>query len=128
MEEILAAMVLLTEIFCPEERIDPDLVSLRGKYQCERWWAEDWLRAACSTARHRRLFVTNTELIGISAGSVEPGDLICILLGCWMPVVLRPKDGHYIFLGEACVHGYMYGKAMEELAEGKFQLQNFEIH
>ncbi|KAN0113319.1 HET domain containing protein [Hyaloscypha variabilis] len=128
MEAILGAMVLLTEIFCPEERIDPDLVRLKGKYQMERWWAESWLRSACNTARHRRFFVTNTELIGISAGSVEPGDLICILLGCWMPVVLRPKDGHYIFLGEAYVHGYMYGKAMEELAEGKFQMQNFEIH
>jgi hypothetical protein len=128
MEQILGAMVLLTEIFCPEARIDPDLVRLRGKYQIERWWAESWFKTAVETARHRRFFVTDTELIGISADSVEPGDLICILLGCWMPVVLRPKDGHYIFLGEACVHGYMYGKAMEELAEGKFQLQNFEIH
>jgi hypothetical protein len=128
MEKILGAMVLLTEIFCPEERIDPHLVILRGKYQPERWWAESWLRGACTVARQRRFFVTNTDLIGISSESAEPGDLICILLGCWMPVVLRPKDGHYIFLGEACVHGYMYGKAMVELAEGKFQLQNFEIH
>jgi len=45
-----------------------------------------------------------------------------------MPVVLRPKDDHYIYLGEAYIHGYMYGKAMEELAEGKFQLQDFEIY
>jgi hypothetical protein len=128
MEQILGAMALLAETFCPEERIDPHLVRLREKYQIERWWAESWLRSAYNTAIHRRFFITNTDLIGISSESAEPGDLICILLGCWMPVVLRPKDGHYIFLGEACVHGYMYGKAMEELAEGKFQLQSFEIH
>ncbi|KAE9369160.1 HET-domain-containing protein [Stipitochalara longipes BDJ] len=128
MEEILGAIVLLTEVFCPEERIDPHLMLLRVKYQAERRWAESWVRGIFSRVRHRRFFVTNTDLIGISPESAEPGDLICILLGCWMPVVLRPKDGHYIFLGEAYIHGYMYGKAMDELAEGKFQVQNFEIH
>jgi hypothetical protein len=98
MEKILGAIVLLTETFCPEEIVDTYLLHLRERYQIKQWWAESWLKCACDTARHRRFFVTNTDLIGISPESVEPGDVICVLLGCWMPVVLRPKDGHYVFL------------------------------
>ena len=128
MERLLAGIVLLAEEFCPEESIDPYLVSLRKKYVIERWWAKSWMTGACNTSMHRRFFVTKTDLMGMAAQTSEPGDLICILLGCWMPVVLRPKDGHYIYIGEAYVHGYMYGKAMKELAEGKFQLQDLEIH
>jgi hypothetical protein len=128
MEKLLGAIALLTDKYCPEEKVDPNMVRLKEKHSSKQWWAERWLEGACEIAIQRRFFVTNTDRIGISPDTSETGDLICVLLGCWMPVVLRPKDGHYVLLGEAYVHGYMYGEAMAELAEGKFQLQDFEIH
>jgi len=78
--------------------------------------------------RRRRIFICDSNLIALGPETVETGDIVCILLGCSVPVVLRPKDGHYIFLGEACVPGYMYGKAIEELEDVNSTLQSFELH
>jgi hypothetical protein len=128
MERLLAAIVMLATELCPEERVDPQLIALRGKYNIENWWAKSWTGGACATLRGRRFFTSDSELMGMGPALTEAGDIICILLGCSTPVILRPQDDHYIFLGEAYFHGYMYGKAMEELAEGKFQLESFEIH
>jgi hypothetical protein len=35
-------------------------------------------------------------------------------------IVLRLQDGHCIFFSEEYIHGYMYGKAEEGLAEAKY--------
>lgn len=126
--EILAAIVLLAEENCPDEAVDPHLVALKAEFPISNWWAKSWLRAVSYNMHRRRSFVSDLELIGLCPAVAEPGDIICILLGCHVPVVLRPLNGHYILLGWAYVHDYMYGKAMDELAEGKFQLQSFEIH
>jgi len=128
MHEILGAIVLLAEKNCPEEAINQQLVDLKGRLRISEWWAKGWITAACKTIRCRRFFISNSDLIGICPHSAEPGDIICILLGCSVLVVLRPHDGYYIFLGEAYVHDYMYGKGMKELADGKLQLEAFEIH
>jgi len=128
MHEILGAIVLLAEKNCPEEAINQQLVDLKGRLRISEWWAKSWITAACKTIRCRRFFISNSDLIGICPHSAEPGDIICILLGCSVLVVLRPHDGYYIFLGEAYVHDYMYGKGMKELADGKLQLEAFEIH
>jgi hypothetical protein len=58
----------------------------------------------------------------------EKGDVVCILLGCDFPVLLRKVDGHYTFIGECYAHGIMDGEAMKDLAEGKYKLEKFEIH
>jgi len=127
-EWYLGSLAMLAEEICPEERFDPGWAALRRKHCIEDWWAKSWGTAVLQVIRRRRLFISNSELIGMGPDSAEPGDIICILLGCSTPVILRPQDDHYIFLGEAYVHGYMYGKGMDELAEGKFQLESFEIH
>lgn len=66
----------------------------------------------------------------------EPGDVVCLLIGCDVPVVLRPRPGPrsrldikgartthgvFEFVGEAYVQGFMHGEAVkraEELARG----------
>lgn len=72
--------------------------------------------------------------------SAKRGDIVCILLGCSVPVVLRPVEQgsgngdhggnengcqseedqgkDYYFVGEAYVHGIMDGEATERLTVG----------
>ncbi|CZR61365.1 uncharacterized protein PAC_11261 [Phialocephala subalpina] len=58
----------------------------------------------------------------------RPGDLVCVILGCAIPLLLRPFDGYYELHGEVYVPGIMHGEAMTALKEGKFELQDFELH
>jgi hypothetical protein len=76
----------------------------------------------------RSLFITDTGALGMAQDSILEGDLICILFGCSIPVILRRVDGHFIYISDACVVGYMYGKAIEELEVGKLEAELFEIH
>jgi hypothetical protein len=40
------------------------------------------------------------------------GDVLCILMGCGFPVVLRRENDHYTFVGEAYVHSVAEGQAI----------------
>jgi hypothetical protein len=65
--------------------------------------------------------------MGMCPKETAEGDLLCVLLGCKIPVVLRPRDGYYMVIGEAFVPDYMHGEAMEEMARGICHLQSFTI-
>ena len=59
---------------------------------------------------------------GIGAFQAEKGDVLCILLGCAMPVILRRKVGgdYYVFVGDAWVTGVMKGEFMVgEVVDGE---------
>ena len=55
-------------------------------------------------------------------------DLICILLGCPFPMVLRKISDHYQLRGQIYVEGIMNGEAMACLETGECILQDFELH
>jgi len=60
--------------------------------------------------------------LGIVKKNVRPGDLICILFGCSVPVILRSDgDGsrQYEFLGESYVHKVMDGEAAAKYRRGR---------
>ncbi len=76
----------------------------------------------------RRFFVSEGNLMGLAMWYAEEGDILCILLGCRFPVVLRPEEDYYVLVGEAYVDGWMEGQGMVALQEGRFSLRNFEIH
>jgi hypothetical protein len=62
---------------------------------------------------------------------MEEGDLVCVVLGCSVPLILRRVVGfgeHYINLGDAYVHGFMSGEALLGLQSGKYTSKFFEIH
>ena len=88
--------------------------------------------SASLTMNRRRLFITSNNNAGLAPWNAEPGDMICILLGCRSPVVLRRQGGHwpyhYVLIGEAYVEGMMDGEAMKALTDGSFVLEDFEIH
>jgi hypothetical protein len=59
----------------------------------------------------RRRFITTAKgYTGMSLENIRKGDRIYILLGCTVPVVLRPSQkepGHFEFLGECYIQGIM---------------------
>ena len=55
--------------------------------------------------------------LGIAPSGAQEGDILCVLLGCSVPVVLRPLDKSdprcgYKLVGEAYIHGVMDGEAL----------------
>ncbi len=67
-----------------------------------------------STAMSGRSFmVCQDGHIGLAPRTVEPGDHICIILGCDIPLILRPDEyGRYSVIGVCYVHGFMDGAAL----------------
>lgn len=62
----------------------------------------------------RRLMIGKNGFIGMAPGASQAGDIVCILLGCSVPVVLRKAadETKYLFIGECFVDGYMSGEAV----------------
>jgi hypothetical protein len=58
--------------------------------------------------------------------------MICILLRCRFPVVLRQQGDHwpyhYALVGEVYVEGMMDRETMKALKDGMSVLEDFEIH
>jgi hypothetical protein len=76
----------------------------------------------------RSFYVTGSGNIGLGPCTIEVGDILVILYGGQTPYVLRPRDdGCFTFIGEAYTYGYMDGKAMDELRDGKWKERVFDI-
>jgi Heterokaryon incompatibility protein (HET) len=76
-----------------------------------------------------RVFLSSRNFIGKDfSGQLQPGDLICVLLGCHVPVALRRVGTHYQFIRSVYLDGIMFGEAMEALERGEVKLEDFELH
>lgn len=67
-------------------------------------------------AMERRLFTSTDGLIGLAPPDAVPGDEIVLLQGGRVPVILRPEGSNYRIIGEAYVHGAMYGAMFDASA------------
>lgn len=62
----------------------------------------------------RRFCVTNGGLCGMVPERAEPGDAICVILGCAVPLVLKRRGhGRFELVGECYIHGLMDGEALD---------------
>ena len=62
-----------------------------------------------------RAFFRTKYTLGTGQPSVGVGDQVWFLHGALAPVILRPlANGNYQFMGEAYVHGVMYGEVGKE--------------
>lgn len=66
----------------------------------------------------RRFIITHEKQMGLGTGFMMPGDVIVVPLGCSTPIVLRPEDNEYRFVGDVYINGYMRGRAVQENEEG----------
>ena len=59
----------------------------------------------------RSVIKTSNDLIGMAPEITQKEDVVCVLLGCSSPLILRPKEaGHYAIVGECYVDGIMNGE------------------
>ena len=64
-----------------------------------------------ATMDKRRLFVADTGHVGCGDSRLSIGDFIVVIAGSPIPFLLRPgSNGNYILIGEAYVHGMMFGE------------------
>jgi hypothetical protein len=75
----------------------------------------------------RRLITTTNGYIGLAPSGVERGDKVCVLLGCHVPLVLRPVGGQFKVLGDAYLHGIMQGEAVQDFEGGTCALGDFDL-
>ncbi len=60
-----------------------------------------------------KFVISHDGYIGLAPRAVEPGDQICIVLGCTMLLILRPDEyGRHSVVGPCYVHGLMDGAAL----------------
>jgi hypothetical protein len=62
---------------------------------------------------HRRFFTTCTGWFGLGTPDCCTGDTVAIFYGYSMPVILRPLQNEYTFIGSAYVYGIMNGEALD---------------
>lgn len=83
--------------------------------------------SASVTMNKRRLVISETGLVGLGMWNAEVGDLICVLLGCKFPVLLRKIGDQYVLVGEVYIDGIMDGEVLKGLNDGRYSLKSFEI-
>lgn len=71
--------------------------------------------------REFRLFRSSGGYLGRGPFSVKPGDQVCVLKGCNVPVLLRKEGSHYVHVGPWFVLGFMDGEAGKMIWEGKLK-------
>ncbi|EPE27954.1 hypothetical protein GLAREA_04745 [Glarea lozoyensis ATCC 20868] len=77
----------------------------------------------------RRLVTTNTGYIGMGPCRVQKGDKIVVLLGCSIPLVLRPRSEihSYEVIGEFYLHEFMSGEVLERFDGQNSEIEEFEL-
>jgi hypothetical protein len=64
----------------------------------------------------RRLFKTKNDFVGMGTLSIQPGDQVWLIRDSLVPLVLRPTSGSsgtFRLVGEAYLHGFMYGEMLQ---------------
>ena len=88
---------------------------------------EDFIAAIEASLQFRTLFVTQTGYIGLGPLTMQPTDMVCVLLGCSVPVVIRREaPNRYALVGECYMHGIMDGEALGPGWEST--VQTFNLH
>lgn len=78
--------------------------------------------------KSRTVFETEDLQIGIALDFAEQGDIVCKLLGCPVPVILRRgSDGCFTFIGDAYVYRLLDSEILDEVKDGRHKLEMFQI-
>ena len=85
---------------------------------------------------NRMLIKSQHGNLGLAPAETQVGDLICVLLGCSVPIILRSlhqrpgkQKAPYVVIGECYVHGLMDGEAADIACEetGRNPIEWFEL-
>ncbi|KAH8648801.1 hypothetical protein BGZ60DRAFT_390277 [Tricladium varicosporioides] len=89
--------------------------------------------SAASLRMHSKCFaLSKGERPCFTPRATKSGDLICVLLGCKYPVILRRIEKHFVLIGEAYIDGIMGGELMDAFgrdpSKEPFKAMDFNIH
>jgi hypothetical protein len=78
----------------------------------------DWMQfenEAYLQMQGRKFFVTKGGFFGLGPSLLQDGDLCCILLGCRMPLIIRPapSTSYFKLLEASYIHGIMHGEVVK---------------
>jgi len=79
------------------------------------------MRHAVSSLMNRKLATTETGYLCLVPDMTCIGDFIVVLYGCNFPVVLRPQEGNFVYVGECYVDGIMDGEVLDAKDRGEYQ-------
>jgi Heterokaryon incompatibility protein (HET) len=86
---------------------------------------EDFILAVEASLQFRTLFATQSGYIGLGPLSMQPTDVVCVLLGCSVPVVIRNEAPNcHVLVGECYMHGIMDGEVFKPGWEREVQTFN----
>jgi len=85
--------------------------------RCLRETFIEYIETMSIACASRRFFVSEKGYMGIGPESADNGDMICVLLGCQVPVLIRKHHDYQLFIGECFVWGIMDGEAIRDREE-----------
>jgi hypothetical protein len=72
-------------------------------------------RSTIQVAWGKRFAILDSGHFSLVPKQAAAGDCVAIMLGCTMPIVIRPRNGStYTVVGESYVHGAMTGELVED--------------
>jgi hypothetical protein len=82
-----------------------------------------------SVCKSKSFFVTNDGYIGLGPPGATTGDRICVVLGCDVPLVIRPAGSRFVVVGACYVYGMMKGELVQEARErrGDWKIEMLEF-
>ncbi|PVH73904.1 hypothetical protein DL98DRAFT_430462 [Cadophora sp. DSE1049] len=80
-----------------------------------------------ATMDSRRTMTGKKDYIITGPDATLPGDLVCVLLGCDVPMILRQEDDHFILIGECYIEGMMHGDMIDALNAGTEEVVDFML-
>ena len=75
----------------------------------------------------RRLITTTEGFVEMVPHTADRGDVVCVLLGCSFPMLLRPRGQSYRVVGPCYVHGIMDGEAIDWIKKGTREIGDIAI-
>jgi hypothetical protein len=88
-------------------------------------WATlpQYMHHVSSACSNRTFFTTLDGRIGLGPSNLETGDTVCIFCNTLTPFIIRSRArGHSELIGEAYVHGLMYGEIFDEKDEKDLEM------
>lgn len=86
-----------------------------------------FVRAMAEACRDRSFFVTDDGYMGLAPAGALSGDVVCVVLGCEVPVLVRKNGDRHVLVGPCYVLGFMHGECMQDVREGRRRLEGLEI-
>jgi len=72
-----------------------------------------WVEEASRYIKNQKLTITRDGRLGLVPAEFQHGDAIAIFRGCNLPIILRPYQNGYKWIGPCYIDGLMFGEALE---------------